>query len=590
MYKRGYLSVLFFLFLFSFDQATMQAADLKFSRDSLAILLRQTPQTDGARRLELLNHLCDIDLILGDTTHIYPCWLAAVNQRNVNSMDDLAVPLAMRALKSGQQDSLNIWIERCKENFSGGLLECNLEYLQLMKDIRDYKNFKQLSERLLKEQIRIDPVKEPYRAMRILYTLGIICSFEKSGNPKLTLKSSEEYMKEALDIARRLPFREGSHFHRQILLGISSNHIDYARQYLAFVHRFLTEPDIKERPFYSRRALISAYEKLIVQGTEMPRKELDSYYQTVCRLMKDYPNDAPLPLDYFEARVSFRYNKAIGNVEESLRWCDSLIHTGPKYDLDPIYYYGEKFVILGKQRRWEEGYHFAELYMQVKDSLQNVSSEEKLSELQTQYDVDILQTKEKERRNQLIWVSIIGVLLAVFFIFYIIYSRHILAKNRAMLEQLRQYVLLVKKEKELAISTARQETDLIGTDETSTEAKEENKMPLQPSELFLRLEKIVQNEKLYLAPDLNRDMLVERLGTNKNKLAEAILSGTGCNLMEYITELRLRETLLLMESSPKLSLTIIAEQSGFNAYSSFYRAFYKRYGVKPVQYRNYISH
>lgn len=107
------------------------------------------------------------------------------------------------------------------------------------------------------------------------------------------------------------------------------------------------------------------------------------------------------------------------------------------------------------------------------------------------------------------------------------------------------------------------------------------------SELFARFSQLLTEDKLYLSTDINRDMLVDRLGTNKNKLVEAITVATGRTLTEYITDLRLREALLLMEAQPDLPFTQIAEQTGFGVYSSFYRAFSKQYGVKPTEYRNY---
>lgn len=107
------------------------------------------------------------------------------------------------------------------------------------------------------------------------------------------------------------------------------------------------------------------------------------------------------------------------------------------------------------------------------------------------------------------------------------------------------------------------------------------------SELFARFSQLLTEDKLYLSTDINRDMLVDRLGTNKNKLVEAITAATGRTLTEYITDLRLREALLLMEAQPDLPFTQIAEQTGFGVYSSFYRAFSKQYGVKPTEYRNY---
>lgn len=577
----------------------LQAVDLKHSRDSLESLLRQTPANDDARRLELLNHLCDIDLALGDTTYIYPCWQASVRQRDVNSMDDLLIPLAMRAMGREQQDSVSVWLERTRLHFDTPLANCNREYLLMMQDLRDWENYDKLAERMLKEQVRLDAENEPYQSMRVLYTLGIISSFEKSGNASTTLKPSLEYMAEALAIARKQPFREAAHFTRQILLGLGSESVDYARQYLAFVQKFLNEPDMKKRPFYSRRALISAHEKLITMGADLPREELDGYYREIRILLKQYPNDTPTRPDYFRARVHFRYNKAVGNAEEALQWCDSLITLAPSNRVDPAMYYGDKMRLLAQLHRYEEAYRYAGIYMLAKDSMQNVSSEKKLSELQTQYDVDTLRRKEEARFIQLLYVSACVLLLVAVLVVYIVYSRRLAKKNLILLEQLKQYTLKLKAEEAerlkaqeaMAEAQATQAAVIAQTIEPLAEdtADDNNNASTASLKLFIRIDTLVREKKLYLHADFNRTNLLDSLGVNKNNLAAAVMAGAKCSLSDYINELRLRNALLVMEEDQEMPLAQVADQMGFGTYSSFYRAFNKRFGVSPKEYKKFVA-
>ena len=197
MKQKLLLSFVVALLLFS-GALPLQAFDLRHSRDSLESLLQKVPEDNGRRRLELLNHLCDIDLSLGDTTYIYPCWQAAVRMHDVNSMDDLLIPLTMRAMRRGQADSVKVWQERCRQYFDGPLSECNLEYLQMMQDLRDWENHDKLSQRMINEEVKLDAEQKPYQAMRILYTLGILSSFEKSGNAKTTLKTFKQALSNSL--------------------------------------------------------------------------------------------------------------------------------------------------------------------------------------------------------------------------------------------------------------------------------------------------------------------------------------------------------------------------------------------------------
>ena len=116
IFLRSFL-ILLLLILFTFANAgskTYPSGMQSFvaSRDSLQQLLSKVGTTDGARRLQLLNHLNDIDQILGDTTHLMPLWYEAVRQKDVSTIDDIAVSMTMRYLRRGVQDSVDVWLER----------------------------------------------------------------------------------------------------------------------------------------------------------------------------------------------------------------------------------------------------------------------------------------------------------------------------------------------------------------------------------------------------------------------------------------------------------------------------------------------
>lgn len=56
----------------------------------------------------------------------------------------------------------------------------------------------------------------------------------------------------------------------------------------------------------------------------------------------------------------------------------------------------------------------------------------------------------------------------------------------------------------------------------------------------------------------------------------------------YISDWRLNYSLQLLAENPDLSIEDIAEQSGHGAYSSFFRAFTRKYSMSPSDYRRFF--
>lgn len=103
--------------------------------------------------------------------------------------------------------------------------------------------------------------------------------------------------------------------------------------------------------------------------------------------------------------------------------------------------------------------------------------------------------------------------------------------------------------------------------------------------LFQSIDKVMREKKLYTNVDFNRDTMVRMFNTNKNKLNEALMAGCGMNYSKYICELRLQESIRIIEEDNNISLNDLAMHCGFNTYSSFYRSFCKRFGIGPAEYK-----
>lgn len=83
----------------------------------------------------------------------------------------------------------------------------------------------------------------------------------------------------------------------------------------------------------------------------------------------------------------------------------------------------------------------------------------------------------------------------------------------------------------------------------------------------------------HLQEDLNIDCIAEACFLNRSYLMHLFRRETGITLGTYITEKRLFSARSLIQAG--ISVTDAAMQSGFNSYSSFYRAYVKKFGTSP---------
>lgn len=206
----------------------------------------------------------------------------------------------------------------------------------------------------------------------------------------------------------------------------------------------------------------------------------------------------------------------------------------------------------------------------LNDSIKSVEVNAQLNELRTEYEVDRLILEKERNRNYLLLALAGCILLAIALTVWIIYSRRLQAKNRALYEQIQ----------------ARNQYRIAHEETLISRPQEELSAEMR---LFRELSVVMKNEHLFCDPEINRRALAERLATNERYLAEAIRVGASETFNNYINQLRLTYSLDLLISQPNLSIDAIATDAGFNSYPTFHRLFTRAFGMGPAEYRRFAK-
>ncbi|MCI6160083.1 MAG: helix-turn-helix domain-containing protein [Prevotellaceae bacterium] len=213
----------------------------------------------------------------------------------------------------------------------------------------------------------------------------------------------------------------------------------------------------------------------------------------------------------------------------------------------------------------------AEMYRAViphKDKLRNTELANQLDELRTIFEVDKLTLRNEVVTTRLYLSIIIGALLLVAVILYIIYTRRLHRKNRALYDS----ILLYRKAEDNMETAA----GLVPEEELDREGK-----------IYRRLCNLMQNEEIYKDTELNRDVLAKRIGTNAVYISNAVRKyADGATINEFINGYRLRHAASLLTGNPGLNINEVEYMSGFNSRSTFNRCFRAFYGMSPSEYKS----
>lgn len=103
--------------------------------------------------------------------------------------------------------------------------------------------------------------------------------------------------------------------------------------------------------------------------------------------------------------------------------------------------------------------------------------------------------------------------------------------------------------------------------------------------LIARIDAVMENERLYLKPDLSLVSLAEYIGTNRTYVSKAIKDAKKCNFSDYVNRYRLDYAVYLLKNTPKEDIVVqnIAMQCGCGSIQTFYRYFKMLYNQTPSQ-------
>ncbi|MCD4792682.1 MAG: AraC family transcriptional regulator [Bacteroidales bacterium] len=215
------------------------------------------------------------------------------------------------------------------------------------------------------------------------------------------------------------------------------------------------------------------------------------------------------------------------------------------------------------------------IYSEYKDSLFTVESENKISELEIQYQTEkkeqkikLLNTKNKlnseiisGQKSKLLFL-IVGssILLIVFTIVLLIYFQ----RNKA-------YKMLVKQNIEIT-NLEKTQKHKISKHEISNE-----------QQIINNLLTIIEENKYFLNTSCTIDELAKKIDTNRQYLSTIINNKFNSNFSSFINTYRVKEArrLLLDKEYNKYTIDAIANLSGFNNRATFNTAFKKITGISP---------
>lgn len=106
----------------------------------------------------------------------------------------------------------------------------------------------------------------------------------------------------------------------------------------------------------------------------------------------------------------------------------------------------------------------------------------------------------------------------------------------------------------------------------------------------IKIENLIQQEKLYQNPELNITEVAKKLQTNVAVISKAINQGFQMNFNDFINNYRVEAVKIMFTKNEhkKSTLLGIAFDCGFNSKATFNRAFKKNTSISPKEYLNKI--
>lgn len=309
------------------------------------------------------------------------------------------------------------------------------------------------------------------------------------------------------------------------------------------------------------------------------RKQLDEVQVFIKEKLNTTPPHTDFDIYYV---VEAEYYLKVKQYNISEQYVTSLIQRLSIQEQFPLYYIANELLarILEAQGKSRDAYNLVVNLSRVNDSINTINFSGQLAEMNILYEVDKSKMLAEQRESELRSTRIILLVIAFAFLLslltvYLIYRNRktLIEKNRQLYNQYKSIEDRNKKIKELQ---AIQET-LIEKEETGRDLFQE---------LMEKLDKYLDESKIYLNSEVNREKVALEVGTNRQYLIEAIKEKAGKTFNEYIYSYRLKYAYDLIVNNKEKPISDILNESGFPTRATFYKAFKDAYGLTPGELRS----
>ena len=174
------------------------------------------------------------------------------------------------------------------------------------------------------------------------------------------------------------------------------------------------------------------------------------------------------------------------------------------------------------------------------------------------------------QQRRIMMLRVIVAFILVVLAFLVFFMHRIRSKNRDL---------------QSVISSLEQKQKLIGAIRPSISAQPQG---VENTDLqgFLEMERIINEQKVYLNPMASIDTVMEQAGYSRRKSTQLIQQFASTNTrLDYLNQKRVEYAAQLLLSDRSLSAKDVGARSGFYEESTFRRNFKKYFGVTPSAYR-----
>ena len=174
-------------------------------------------------------------------------------------------------------------------------------------------------------------------------------------------------------------------------------------------------------------------------------------------------------------------------------------------------------------------------------------------------------------------VAIVGTMILLFALYFLGQWHKIRRYNRFLAKQITE--ALDYKQKYRGLKPVNEE-------KSSTDSLAE----LSDTDLFAYLCNVIEVEEMYLNPNFERQMLINRTGLSKERIGAIFSQNNDSeNLTSIVRELRLDYAVRMIKENPEIPIKMVCQASGFTNGDTFTRNFKAKYGMTPTAYQNSIK-